>query len=123
MIRQKPGYGEEDPLSDFKEYLSKQRELLRDINPELYRRINMLGGYTEEELENNYRKSDLSVLGYSLYIRKKEDIQQQIPETSDFVIASTKNTKKPLVLTNNCPHNNWRYYANNIIWDADKHKN
>ncbi len=122
VIRQKPGYGEEDPLSDFKEYLSKQRELLRDINPELYRRINMLGGYTEEELENNYRKSDLSVLGYSLYIRKKEDIQQQIPETSDFVIASTKNTKKPLVLTNNCPHNNWRYYANNIIWDADKHK-
>lgn len=121
-IRHKPGYGEKDPLSEFKEYLSRQKELLRDINPDLYRRINQLHDYTDEDLNNDYRGSDLYVLGYRLYMRRKEDMQEQIPEVSDFVIVSSKSPKQPLVLTNNCPHNNWRYYSNNVIWSADKHK-
>lgn len=122
VIRQKPGNGEKDPLSEFKEYLSRQKELLREINPDLYRRINELNGYADVDLDYNYRGSDLYVLGYRLYMRKKEDIQEQIPEVSDFVIVSSKSSKLPLVLTNNCPHNNWRYYSNNVIWNADKHK-
>lgn len=122
VIRQNPGYGEKDPLSEFKSYLGNQKELLRDINPDLYRRINQLHGYTDDNLSNDYLRSNLYVLGYRLYMRKKEDIQEQIPKVSDFVIVSSKSQKQPLILTNNCPHNNWRYYSNNVIWSAEKHK-
>ena len=121
-IRQRPGRSNKDPLSEFKEYLSRQKEIIRNCNPDLYRRINELNGYSDTDLENDYRGSDLYVLGYRLYMRKKEDIQEQIPEVSDFVIISSKNSKRPLVLTNNCPYNNLRYYSNNVVWNADKHK-
>lgn len=109
-------------LGKFKDYLAQQKDIIRQNNKDLYRRINELDDYKEDDLEKDYKRTEVNVLGHILYKRRIEDMQESIPKVSDFVIKSMKSSKCPLILTNNCSYNNWRYYANNVVWNSSTHQ-
>ena len=109
------------PLTSFFDYLKKQLEIVRNTKPQLYRTINELF-YTEEELSNVYSETPLRVLGFKLYQRRAEDLQDRIKNESAFVIDSTKSDKKPLVLTNNSTYNGWPYLSRSNTYSCDSHR-
>lgn len=121
-IKKLPYQDEQNPLSYFKDYMEEQKDIIRIYNPNLYQKINNLdANYDSEQFAQEYYQTNISVLGYTLYRSKKEEIGNQIQTTSDFVIESIKAPNKPLVLSNNCNYNNWAYISNTVVWNKDKH--
>ena len=114
--------GGNEPLKKFKEYLEQQKEEIHQKNNDLYCRINGLNDPKEDDLENDYERTEVNVLGHTLYKRREESLTASIPDVSDFVIKSEKSSERPLVLTNHCPYNNWRYYAKNAVWNPSTHQ-
>lgn len=113
--------GENSPLADFKLYLDKQKNIIRRQNEELYSRINQMES-NALDMDTEYSKSSIQVLGYPIYQRKQEDQQLQIRNESDFVINSEKSLQKPLVLSNNGAYNNWQYLSKNKLYSSQLHK-
>lgn len=113
--------GDNSPLAGFKTYLDKQKSYIRRKNEELYSRLNQMETQPSD-MDVDYTKSDIQVLGYPIYQRKEEDQQTQIKEESDFVINSSKSTTLPLVLSNNGVYNNWAYTSKNKLYNNQIHK-
>lgn len=115
----------QSPLKGFKDYLVAQRELM-DKSSELYYKTNpdQWVGVSESDLMEDYEGTEQYVLGQRLYRRRREDVHKFIPESSDFVIEPTKSPREtlPLVLSNNCPYKNLKYYASNVLWNLSKHR-
>lgn len=113
--------GENSPLADFKLYLDNQKNIIRRQNEDLYARINQMES-NASDMDSDYARSDVQVLGYPIYQRKQEDQQLQIRNESDFVINSKKSSQKPLVLSNNGAYNNWQYLSKNKLYNSQLHK-
>lgn len=124
IIKSMP-YGGNTPLYGFFDYLESQKKQIKKRNSSLYVIINNIDPtYSLDNFELEYKENSkgVSVLGYTLFQQKTEDVLEQIANESDFVIFSNKSTNKPLVLSNNCTYSNWAYTSKNIIWDKEKHK-
>lgn len=113
---------EDSSLAAFKEYLTKQLDVLAREKPVLYQKLNKKT-FTEEDMQKSYQRSEtVELMGFPLYQRRRANLQNQIQEESDFVISSTKSTKRPLVLSNNGNYNGWAYLSKNKLWDQKTHK-
>jgi len=113
--------GDGNPLADFKNYLEQQKQIIRTNNAALYSRLNQMDCQASD-MDSEYTKSDIQVLGYPIYQRRQEDQQQQIRNESDFVINSEKSTHKPLILSNNGAYNNWTYISKSKLFNNQIHK-
>ena len=125
IVKQMPYKNGTTPLYGFFDYLESQKTLIKKRNSDLYVKINNIDPtYSLENFELEYQENSkgISVLGYTLFQQKTEDVLEQIVNESDFIIQSTKSVKKPLVLSNNCTYNNWAYTSKSMVWNKDKHK-
>ena len=125
IVKQMPYKNGTTPLYGFFDYLESQKTLIKKRNSDLYVKINNIDPtYSLENFELEYQENSkgISVLGYTLFQQKTEDVLEQIANESDFIIQSTKSVKKPLVLSNNCTYNNWAYTSKSVAWNKDKHK-
>lgn len=113
--------GVDSPLADFKQYLDKQKQIIRSQNEELYSRINQMD-YSFEDMSGEYALSDIQVLGYPIFQRKLENQQSQIVNESDFIISSSKSSLKPMILSNNGAYNNWAYISKSKPYNSQIHK-
>ncbi len=92
-------------LKGINDYLKKNKELLRELNPELYNRINTLTpeNYAKEfkEVETGIAGSVAEVCGINLRKRNLDRLKEEV-QASDFVITPTRevNGTLPLVLQN-----------------------
>lgn len=123
-INSHPGSWTISPLHKFIEYIESQRKCLAEQNRALYAIVNELDGKEDNDLASRYKESDYSVLGYTLYMRRQENIEAKIEKESYFTILSNKTAqgeRLPLVLTNNCRSTNWPYYSANTAWNIRKH--
>ena len=123
-INSHPGSWTISPLHKFIEYIESQLKCLAEKNRTLYAIVNELDGKEDNDLASRYKESDYSVLGYTLYMRRQENIEAKIEKESYFTILSNKTApdeRLPLVLTNNCRSTNWPYYSANAAWNIRKH--
>jgi len=112
------------PMQSFINYLTKQKDLIKQKHPNLYKRISTFPQLADNpDMESLYSgKSGIRLLDYLLYQRRKEDVTTLLQTSSDFnLIGSKPDVPIPLVLTNNCTYPSLCYTSKVEKWSQKKH--